>query len=319
MKTWTNHLFLSALYAVGLATTACQGPSGPPEAAVDYRARIGSFPADGAAVNAPQSASETDDQGESATGSQPVTASPSAAPAAAAMSGMNERAQPDLTTSGSSGAASVAASTPSPTAGSGATLGSEAQAGKGGAAVMPTADSAGASMTDAVAGTGADTSAAVKATMLTVEFTTKTYGGMYGPPNVGVVWIEDARGKWVYTLEQWCGWLNTINLPVYAEAGGTDYCAGIFPGTFNAGMDPPADVITGATLPNHKTHTGAHWTFKNSKGAEVPDGMYKLRFEFTEEDDPGKLLEVPFMKGAPPGDIMIMDTPVYVGVKIALQ
>src|SRR5262249_38994317 len=138
-------------------------------------------------------------------------------------------------------------------------------------------------------------------------------------PNVGAVWIEDSSGKWVYTLEEWCGWLNTINLTEYADSGRTDNCQGLFPGTDNSGSDPPSDVITSATLPNHKTHTGAVWTFKNDKGADVPDGMYKLRFEFTEEDNAGKLKEVPFMKGASPGDVAVMNAAGYTNVKIALQ
>jgi hypothetical protein len=158
----------------------------------------------------------------------------------------------------------------------------------------------------------------VKATKLTLEFTTKTYGGKYAPVNVGAAWVADASGKWVYTLEMWCGWQNTKHLMVYDSAGGPDYSSGLFPGTF-ASSKPPADVIASATLKTHKTHTGASWSLKDSKGASVPDGMYKLMIELTEQEDSGKTLEVPFMVGAPPGPVIAMDSAVFTGVKITLQ
>ena len=161
----------------------------------------------------------------------------------------------------------------------------------------------------------------VKATALTVDFTTMTYGGRYGPPNIGAVWVEDQAGKWVHTLEMWCGWLNfAINMGRYSSVGGPDYSAGLFPGTWTSGTDPPPDVIASPTLTNHKAHTGAKWTFTGSRGTEVPDGMYKLVFEFTEQDDPGKIMEVPFMKGGPAGPVEVDKLVTgFSNVKITLQ
>lgn len=156
-----------------------------------------------------------------------------------------------------------------------------------------------------------------KATKLTVDFTTKSYGGEYGPVNLGVVWVEDASGKWVYTLEMWCGWQNTKSLSPYNMSGGADYSVGLFPGTHTT--MPPSDVVTAATLRQHKTHSGAHWSFKDSDGKEVPDGMYKLMLEVTEQEDAGKVLEVPFMKGGPAGPVTAPDSPGFTNLKINLE
>jgi hypothetical protein len=167
-------------------------------------------------------------------------------------------------------------------------------------------------------GSGGAADNTVKATKLTVEFTTKAYGGKYTPINVGAVWVADMSGKWIYTLEMWCGWQNTRHLAPYATAGGPDYSAGLFPGTWAAGSAPPTDVVASATLSTHKPHKGA-WGFKDGKGAVVPDGMYKLMFELTEQEDLGKTLEVPFMKGGPPGPVAAAGNAVYTNLLIALQ
>jgi hypothetical protein len=175
------------------------------------------------------------------------------------------------------------------------------------AATSPSAESAQASQP----------SAAPKAGKLNVSFTTKTYGGKYAPVNLGAVWIEDSAGKWVYTLEMWCGWQNTKSLMPYNAAGGVDYSVGLFPGS-NTTM-PPSDVITAATQRQHKQHSGASWSFKDKDGKEVPDGMYKLKLEITEQEDAGKIVEVPIMKGAPAGLVMATDGPGFTNLKIELQ
>lgn len=170
----------------------------------------------------------------------------------------------------------------------------------------------------AMAGTTAMPEPMIKATKLSLEFTTKPYGGKWGPVNVGAVWVADAGGKWVYSLELWCGWQNIRHLAPYNTAGGQDYSVGLLPGTY-LGVMPPTDVVSSATLKNHKTHKGAVWTFKDSKGKEVPDGMYKLMFELTEQEDAGKTLEVPFMKGAAPGPVVATGSTVFTDVHITLQ
>jgi hypothetical protein len=280
---------LHVLASVACAVfSACGAPTAPPGYAVDFSSRsplfgAGTF-ASPAATSAGTGAPVFTSAGTGASPTNQVTPPPSVA--------------------GTGGNLPVAGGTPAAIGGAGG----RGSAGSGGAG--------GASM--AMGGSGGAADNTVKATKLTLEFTTKAYGGKYTPINVGAVWVADMSGKWIYTLEMWCGWQNTRHLMPYTTAGGPDFSAGLFPGTYS-GATPPTDVIATATLKTHQTHKGAAWSFKDSKGAIVPDGMYKLIFEFTEQEDAGKSLEVPFMKGGPAGPIMSAGNATYTDLRIALQ
>ena len=311
---------------------ACSGPAAPPDAPVAFNANLpyalgtssgvtagstaagmtGAIAPAATAASAPVSpvAAPTDSPSVTAgsVASAPVTG-PSPAAGSAAVGGMGAAA------TGAAGSGAVAGTM---STGPASTAGSNSAAGVGSLAA-----GTGAAGDAAAAGSGGMpvemTEPLPKATSLTLEFTTKAYGGKWGPVNVGAVWIADASGKWVHTLEMWCGWQNTRHLMPYNSAGGPDYSTGLFPGTYTLGTAPPADVIASATLQRHKTHKGASWNFEDGRGTEVPDGMYKLMFEVTEQEDAGKTYEVPFTKGDPPGPIMAPGTAVFTDLNVALQ
>jgi hypothetical protein len=172
---------------------------------------------------------------------------------------------------------------------------------------------------------GVDEPAALKPTKLTFEFTTKSYRGKYAPKNVGAVWVEDTSGKWVYTLEYWGSAPNDSHLTRYNTAAGPthDYALGnpllaVFGGAKYVVMPPP-DVLSGATLNMHKTHTGLSWSLKDANGKEAPDGPYRVVIEITEDEVSEKSYEVPFTKGPMPATVNPMETAVYTGVKLTLQ
>lgn len=152
-------------------------------------------------------------------------------------------------------------------------------------------------------------------TMLTFAYTTRTQDGEYAPDNVGAVWVEDASGKWIHTLEYWGNVPNGSHLSRYSRAGGPDY--GAFFGIRS--VKPPPDTITSATLHMHKSHTGLSWDLKDKSGADVPDGMYKLVIELTEEEAAGEFLEIAFMKGPEAAEIAPPDTPYYTGMTLTLR
>jgi hypothetical protein len=160
-------------------------------------------------------------------------------------------------------------------------------------------------------GSGGAEASGPKPTKLSFEVTTKTQGGRYAPKNVGAIWIEDSSGKWVYTLEWWDSILNASKLSRYSQVQGPAYVAFF-------GDTPPADVITGATLSMHKSHS-VTWSLKDSKGAEAPDGEYTLMVEVSEAEANGKTLELPFTKGPAPVTMTPADSPYYTSMTLTLQ
>ncbi len=137
-------------------------------------------------------------------------------------------------------------------------------------------------------------------TVVDWEFGTSTYSiDEFAPRNITAVWILDAQGGYVTTLQ-----MRGIDENVHLV-------------DWHAIYDPnahPIDAITGATSDNHgSTHVGS-WDLTNSQGNVVPDGDYSLEFEFTEENSnsknwpAGPRWSVPFTLGnghftlAPAGD-----------------
>jgi hypothetical protein len=118
---------------------------------------------------------------------------------------------------------------------------------------------------------------------LVATFFSASYGGFYAPENVGVVWIEDTEGQFVATALLWAG-VRTGNLWVWDAR--------------RCNLDHP-DVISGATQVDHRELRQATWDGKDHTGRVVPDGMYVLNIEITEDEfDYGTLAMVPFEKGA---------------------
>lgn len=183
--------------------------------------------------------------------------------------------------------------------GGGGTGGMQAPAGAGGAS-----GAAGTGGTDVTAGTGGQPSAPASIlSSLTVDFTTANQGGRYAPKNIGAVWVADASGKWVKTLERWA-WIRGQYLSKYNAANP---------------LNNVVDAVTSATKPNH----GAHhltWNLTGADGAKVAPGDYKLLIECTErEDRPGEWIEVAFSVGPDSATVTPADSPYYKGVSLTYE
>ena len=134
--------------------------------------------------------------------------------------------------------------------------------------------------------------AAARPTRLTLDFTTHAENGRYAPHNGGAAWVEDESGHWVHTFELWIGSAFEPDLKSYSTAGGPNY-------TQPFGTMPPPDVITGATLRDHRTHANETWNLKDVNGMEVPDGAYRVVIELAESNTP-TTYAVPFAKSGTP-------------------
>ncbi|MCU0918310.1 MAG: DUF2271 domain-containing protein, partial [Planctomycetes bacterium] len=99
---------------------------------------------------------------------------------------------------------------------------------------------------------------------LAVTFTTTSPGGdlRFDPQHVHAVWVESATGTFTKTIGRW-GVVEHRHLTQWVAADGTNL-----------------DGWTGATPKAYQQHT-ATWNLKDRNGAEVPDGLYYLRFELT--------------------------------------
>lgn len=139
------------------------------------------------------------------------------------------------------------------------------------------------------------------------EFTTVTYHGKYSPKNIGAVWIADASGKFVKSLDVWAA-KRIVNLVKWNAASGGN----------------KVDAVTSATAPSHGAHV-ADWDCTDVSHQAVPDGTYKLMLEFTEEDSaliiwpPGPSTGIEFVKGPSPVVLTPPDLPNYVSMKLTLS
>lgn len=119
---------------------------------------------------------------------------------------------------------------------------------------------------------------------LTVKVTTVSFGGKYADKNVGAIWVTDAQDRFVKTLELWAR-KRKKHLVKWLGASGGDV----------------TDAVTGATIRSHREHT-ATWNCTDVNGSVVPDGVYKVYAEFTEENSAssgkaGKWYVAEFTKG----------------------
>jgi hypothetical protein len=140
--------------------------------------------------------------------------------------------------------------------------GSGGGAGAGGAAdaagLPPPPDASGS------VGTGTGCSMTVKLTTITTDMD-------YAPDNIGAVWIADAGGKFVKSLEVWANRrMSHLNKWVAATSA--------------AGQPrDTVDAVTAATASKHLTHTSS-WNCTASGGAKVPRGTYQLCIEMNESN-----------------------------------
>jgi hypothetical protein len=133
---------------------------------------------------------------------------------------------------------------------------------------------------------GLDVISAPAVCHLTFTVTTVTFNGDYAPDNVGVIWIADANDKFVKTLKVWAAKRRTY-LETWKKASGGNI----------------VDAVTGATAGSHAARN-VTWNCTDVKGQIVPDGIYRVRAQFTEEETNGKLMTpIEFTKDGSPVDL----------------
>lgn len=108
--------------------------------------------------------------------------------------------------------------------------------------------------------------AAHAATDGTVTYTvaTSNYPSIYDPKNILAIWVVDQAGAFVKTLKKRALTRQQYLYKWLADSGG----------------NTNIDTITGATLSTHQFHS-VTWNCRNYLGTLVPDGIYRMRAEYT--------------------------------------
>ena len=130
---------------------------------------------------------------------------------------------------------------------------------------------------------------------------TKRTKGKYAPKHVLAIWVTNAKGKHVRTLEVY-GKKRMKYLKAWAKNS----------------KNNTVDAITGATLKKHVPHNVV-WDCRDAKGKLVPDGTYHIHVEFSEANGQGPMMalqHVTFQKGAKAISINPKDTPNFVKIKL---
>lgn len=139
--------------------------------------------------------------------------------------------------------------------------------------------------------------------MLTLTFMTTLIGEHWKPANVGAVWIEDATGTYIKTIERWAA-IRSRSLYQWTQHACT-------------AKWPEVDVVAQATRPDHGAAHSAMWDGKDFNGKVVPDGAYKLFIEVTEtETNFGPLAMIDFQKNDTASMVQPPDMPPYAGLTL---
>lgn len=122
------------------------------------------------------------------------------------------------------------------------------------------------------------------------EFTVTTLRDFtrYDPDHVLAIWVVNGQGSFVKTILKQAAARERYLYTWNRESSGND-----------------VDAVTGATLGRHTTHT-ATWDGRDASGTIVPDGVYRIRVEFTSEHAQGPitpLSHIQFTKGPDPVEI----------------
>jgi hypothetical protein len=140
---------------------------------------------------------------------------------------------------------------------------------------------------------------------LTFSVTTVTARGQYAPRNVGAIWISNATGQYVKSLDVW-GSQRLGNVTAWQTASGGD----------------KTDAITSATHASHGPHN-VTWNCLDRARNPVPDDQYTVNVSFIEGNaipffGPAPIIvSVPFAKGSAPVDITPPDAPNFVGMHLS--
>lgn len=130
-------------------------------------------------------------------------------------------------------------------------------------------------------------------------------------PHYGVaIWVEDNNGKFIKTLSLWCPVIKKYWLKVWSDASTQNITGLTAVADIPAPILPQPDATTGATLANYGTLT-CSWNGKDNAGNLVPDGIYNLKMELSDNDPiklpvgidgkigiGGKVQTIQFTKGA---------------------
>ncbi len=119
---------------------------------------------------------------------------------------------------------------------------------------------------------------------VTFSVLTVTNGATYSPKNVLAIWVKNAQGNFV------------ISRKVMAANRKQHLVKWVASSANNV-----VNATTGATLPNHQTHT-ISWDCRDVSGNLVPDGTYEIWVEFTERNSNsggavGPSTKIAFTKG----------------------
>lgn len=139
---------------------------------------------------------------------------------------------------------------------------------------------------------------------IVLRFRTVSFSGRYAPQHVLAVWIEDARGRTIRTLET-RGNGHLRHLTAWKRAT-------------RKKDSQTTDGVTGATLASHGTHEIV-WNGSDEQGQAVPDGDYVFLAEFTEDNGKGKLLRVPFRKGPKPVTLRPADEKHFTNLELTVS
>jgi len=118
--------------------------------------------------------------------------------------------------------------------------------------------------------------------VLTFKVLTKTYNGPYGPDHVMAVWVTNANGAFVKTIDK-------------HAAARVQYLTNWIASTPTKNV---VDATTGSTFAHPSTVATYTWNCTDVNRAVVPDGNYFINVEFTEADATGKYMKYPFTIGA---------------------
>ena len=142
---------------------------------------------------------------------------------------------------------------------------------------------------------------------LSFQFTTVTYGGRFGPRNVGAVWVMSPENRFVKTLELWAT-VRANHLVAWNQQTEANR----------------VDVVSSATLTTHRAHE-CRWDCRDVNGNVVPDGQYKMSVEFTEDNSAlffnpqPKQFSFDFPKISGPTTVTLPDQPNFTKVALAIQ
>jgi hypothetical protein len=128
---------------------------------------------------------------------------------------------------------------------------------------------------------------------VTLSFGTQRLGGKYAPKNCGAVWIEDSFGFYVRTVNVWAAERRMSVVAWFQSVCQTDPTI--------------PDAVTSATLPKPAAHT-VTWDTKDWRGNVVPDGVYTVWMQVTENEifPEGPFMTIDFTKGPAPVTVPIM-------------